>query len=191
MIETLRDEDRTEILEVLGEAFSDHPMLPTDPSGSKSRDLATALLEGFASAPDVSLLGIRRDGRLDCVAFVFDGSYEPRGWSLVLFLYRMLRVLGWKMTRDFGTVLSAKTDESERRLELMLLGTRPECHGQGLGRSLIHHIYEFARSRGYQSVVLEVAKETPAYGFYPREGFVVDREMELQSSTLCMLRRSL
>ena len=56
---------------------------------------------------------------------------------------------------------------------------------------MIHHVCEFASGQGYQSVVLEVAKETPAFGFYMREGFEVEKEIALPSMTLCLLRRPL
>jgi ribosomal protein S18 acetylase RimI-like enzyme len=73
----------------------------------------------------------------------------------------------------------------------MILGTRADCQGQGLGRAMMHHIFEFARGRGYGSVVLEVAKDTPAYGFYLREGFLVDKEIALPAMPLCLVRRPL
>ena len=191
MIETLDRASRTEIVEVFGAAFSEHPLLPPDPSGRRSRLLATSILNAFAAAPDARLFGIRRDGGLDCAAFVFDASYQPRGFTLILFLIRMVRVFGWRMSRTVAQVLSEKTGREERRLELMILGTRTECQGQGLGRAMLHHIFEFARGKGYQSVVLEVAKETPAFGFYLREGFLVEKEIVLPTTPLCLLRRPL
>jgi ribosomal protein S18 acetylase RimI-like enzyme len=191
MIETLDRNSRPEILEVFGAAFSGHPLLPADPTGGRSRLLARSLLDAFAAAPDARVFGIRRDGRLDCAAFVFDADHEPHGFALILLLFRMVRVVGWKMTRTFAQVLSGKPGSDERRLELMILGTRADCQGQGLGRAMMHHIFEFARSRGYPSVVLEVAKETPAFGFYLREGFEVEKEIPLPAMPLCLLRRPL
>jgi len=191
MIETLNRANRAEIVEAFAAAFKDHPILPPDPSGRKSRLLATSLLDAFAAAPDARVFGIRRDGRLDCAAFVFDADYEPRGFTLLLLLIRMVRVIGWRMSRTFAKVLSEKPAGEGRRLELMILGTRAGYQGQGLGRAMMHHIFEFARGRGYQSVVLEVTKETPAFGFYLREGFLVEKEIALPIMPLCLLRRPL
>lgn len=191
MVETLDRASRTEIVEAFGAAFNEHPLLPPDPSGRTSRLMVKSLLDAFGAAPDVRLFGIRRDGRLDCAALVFDASYEPRGLTLVLFLFRIVRVLGWRMTRTFAQVLSQKPGGKERRLELMILGTRADCQGQGLGRAMMHHIFEFARDQGYESIVLEVAKETPAFGFYLREKFLVEKEIDLPTMPLCMLRRPL
>lgn len=191
MIETLDTRDRSEILEVFGAAFRGHPLLPPDPSGRRSRLLAISLLDAFGAAPDARLFGIRRDGRLDCAAFVFDAGYEPRGFKLVRLLFCMLRVVGWRMSRTFAQVVSQKPTSEERRLELMILGTRADCQKQGLGRAMIRHIVEFARRKNYQSVVLEVAKDTPAFGFYLREGFEVEKEIALPAMPLCLVRRPL
>ena len=87
------------------------------------------------------------------------------------FLWRMVRVVGLRMCRTMARVMSEKRSGDERRLELMLLGTRGDYQGQGLGRKMLRHLFEFARERGYASVVLEAPKQTPAFGFYLREGF--------------------
>lgn len=189
MIETLDRASRAEIVEVFGAAFNEHPLLPPGQCGRRSRLLATSFLDAFAAAPDARLFGIRRDGRLDCAAFVFDAGYQPRGFTLILLLIRMVRAVGWRMSRTLARVLSEKPGKEERRLELMILGTRVDCQRQGLGRAMMHHIFEFARCQGYQSVVLEVAKETPAFGFYLREGFLVEKEIALPTMPLCLLRR--
>jgi hypothetical protein len=56
---------------------------------------------------------------------------------------------------------------------------------------MIRHIIEFARDEGYQSVVLEAPKETPAFGFHLSEGFLVEKEIALRTMPLCLLRRPL
>jgi ribosomal protein S18 acetylase RimI-like enzyme len=191
MIETLDQVSRLEAVEVIGQAFSDHPHMPVDPSGRRSRLMVSTLLNTFAAAPDAQLFGLRRDGRLDCAAFVFDADYQPRGFTLILFLIRMIRVLGWRMSHAFAQVLSEKPEREERQLELMLIGTRTDCQQQGFGRAMIQHVLKFAQDKGYKSVCLEVAKETPAFSFYLREGFIVDKEVALPLASLCFLRRPL
>ncbi len=191
MIETLGQASQREAVEVIGQAFSDHPQMPADPSGRRSRLMVSTLLNTFAAAPDAQLFGVRVDGRLDCAAFVFDASYQPRGFALILFLIRMVRVLGWRTSRAFAQVLSEKPKREEGQLELMIIGTRSDCQQRGFGRAMIQHILAFARDKGYQSVVLEVAKETPAFSFYLREGFLMDKEVALPTTPLCYLRHPL
>ena len=151
--------------------------------------MVTALLEAFRDAPDARIFGIGQDGNLDCAAFVHDAAYEPRGLKLFVFLFRMFRVYGWTMSRMFARVMSQKPEGQGRPLELLLLGTRTQSQGQGLGRIMLQHIYGFAREQGYDAVVLEVARETPAFGFYLREGFVVDKELSMPTTPLCFVRR--
>ncbi len=189
VIETLGSEDKDEVLEVLGAAFAGHPLLPADPSGQTSRRLVKVIMDALADAPDACVFGIRREGRLDSAAFVHDAAYEPRGIALLQLLFGMVRILGLRMTYTFARVLSTKSKVPERRLELMIIGTRADAQRAGLGRALIRHVFSFARSRGYEAVVLEVAKETPAFGFYLSEGFQVEKEIVLPAMPLCLVRR--
>lgn len=188
MIETLEWQRQDEFIDVIGAAFREHPHIPPDPSGRRSRRLASSILSAFKLAPNAHLFGIRCDGRVDCAAFVFDADYEPRGWRLLLFMIRMLQVVGWGKCRVFSQVMAAKPQRQGRQLELMLLGTRIGYQQQGYGRAMIRHVLEFARGQGYASVVLEVAKETPAFGFYLSEGFISDKEVDLPIMPLCFLR---
>ena len=68
MIETLGDADRDEAVEVIGQAFREHPHMPVDPSGRRSRLMVSTLFSTFAAAPDeegfVGLLGFAMVG--DC-----------------------------------------------------------------------------------------------------------------------------
>ena len=191
-IETLGKTRRSEVVDVLANAFRDYPTLPPDPTGRRSHLMVTAALDVFASAPDATLFGLSRDGELACVAFVFTDGYEPGGLALALFLWRMVRVIGWRQFRMMARVMSEKRRDGGRRLlELMLLGTHSDYQGQGLGRTMLHHLFGFAHERGYASVVLETAKQTPAFEFYLREGFEVEKEISLPTMPLCMMRRSL
>ncbi|MGK7926905.1 MAG: GNAT family N-acetyltransferase [Spirulina sp.] len=190
-IETLTEARRGEAIDVLMNAFRDHPMLPPDPTGRRWHLMSVAILNAFAGAPDATIFGISRDRKLACVAFVFAEGYEPSGLALVWFLWRMLRSLGLRRFREMGRVMSQKRGGNERRLELMLLGTHSDYQGQGLGRTMLHHLFSFARERGYASVVLETSKPTPAFGFYLREGFEVEKEISLLTMPLCLMRRPL
>mgnify|MGYP001553181002 CR=1 FL=1 len=69
------------------------------------RSLNASSLDAFLAAPDALVFGIRLDGRLDCAAFVFDADYEPRGWTLILFLFRMVRVVGLRTIPSIAKAL--------------------------------------------------------------------------------------
>ncbi len=190
-IEKITEAQRTEAIEVLASAFRDHPMLPHVYMGRRSHLMVVGILDAFADAPDANLFGILRNGELACVAFVFTDGYEPKGLTLAWFMWRMLRVVGLPMYRTMMNVMSEKHGGNDRRLELMLLGTHNKYQGQGLGRTMIRHLLDFAREQGYASVVLEAAKHTPAFGFYQSEGFEVEKELSLPTMPLSMMRRPL
>ncbi|MEM6451803.1 MAG: GNAT family N-acetyltransferase [Cyanobacteria bacterium P01_D01_bin.105] len=190
-IDRLNNSQRSEIIDVLANAFRNYPLFPPDPTGRKSHLMVVALLDAFASAPDATLFGLSRRGELACVAFVFADGYESEGLPLVLFLWRMLRAIGLQNFLTMARVMSEKRSGDEKRLELMLLGTHSDYQGQGLGRMMLRHVVSFAREQDYGSVVLETAKQTPAFSFYLSEGFEVEKEISLPTMPLCMMRQSL
>ncbi|NER80948.1 MAG: GNAT family N-acetyltransferase [Leptolyngbya sp. SIO1D8] len=191
-IETLAETRRSEAIDILANAFRDHPMFPPDPTGRRSRLMPAAIFDAFADAPDATLFGISRDDELACVAFVFADGYEPGGLALLWFLWRMVRVSGLQAYSTMARrVKSENYSSDEQRLELMMLGTRGSYQGQGLGRKMLRHLFDFARERGYASVVLEVPKQTPAFRLYLSEGFEVEKEISLPIMPLCMMRRRL
>ncbi|MEM7625569.1 MAG: hypothetical protein AAF333_08075 [Planctomycetota bacterium] len=62
MIEVIDPTEREAVIEALGAAFADHPMVPADPRGRRSRLMVRALLDAFAGAPDATWFGVRRGG---------------------------------------------------------------------------------------------------------------------------------
>ena len=147
------------------------------------------MLDTFGATEAAYLHGIREEGELACVSFSLDTSTEPRGLAMAWFFFRLFRVLGWRLTADFARAFSKRPKYQDAYLELMLLGTLPAHQGRGLGRKMLRFVYGFAEENGYKGVILGVAKETPAYGFYCREGFVVDSEVHCGALPLCNMRR--
>ena len=174
---------------VLREAFATHPMLPPGTPAATTERLMALLMETFGGHETASLLGIRQEGTLVCVAVTVANGIEPKGMALVSFLARICFVLGWRLLRDFGRAMSSQPKYDQPYLELMLLGTLPTHHGRGLGRTMLRFIYDMAESQGYQGVTLAVAKDTPAHRLYQREGFVDVAEVPMRSLPLCHMRR--
>lgn len=55
----------------------------------------------------------------------------------------------------------------------------PENHGKGFGRMLINEINTRAKNNGVATLVLNVNRHNPAYGFYLKSGFKVLREEDI------------
>lgn len=187
--ERLGATDTPEAMAVLREAFATHPMLPPGTSARTTERLMQLMMDTFGRDETAALHGIRLEGTLACVALTLDAGAEPKGLALVRFLVRLCFVLGWRLIRDFARAMSNQPKHDEPYMDLMLLGTLPTHHGQGLGRTMLRFIYDFAESHGYHGVVLAVAKDTPAHRLYLKEGFVTEAEVSQRSLVLCFMRR--
>lgn len=76
----------------------------------------------------------------------------------------------------------------ERHLELVILGTLPTHQRMGCGRKMLRFLVEKAREEGYKGVILAANKDTPAFHFYLKEGFIVEKEFDVGEVTLCWMR---
>jgi len=187
-IEFIPVEQHDLVLDVLGEAFASHPMVPPDPKRKPKHWGAKLMMRALSSAPDAQILTIRRDGQPACVAFIHDGAYEPSRLTSIGMLWQMCRVVGIRGVIRFLPVLSEKHAGDDRRLELLILGTHSDYQGQGLGRVMIRKVIQHAKDKTYAAVTLEVAKGTPALAFYQSEGFIIEKEISVGENTLCLMR---
>ncbi|WP_226779029.1 GNAT family N-acetyltransferase [Oceaniglobus trochenteri] len=72
-----------------------------------------------------------------------------------------------------GSIFCVATDRpAVARLRLFLL--RPQARGRGLGRRMLHHCMDFARSAGYRQLVLATHEShRAACALYRAEGFTM------------------
>ncbi len=189
MIETLDILRNAEALTVLKQAFADHPLLPPGAPLKTRGAVLKLMLDTFARGENARLHGIRQDDGLACVAFSLDSQAELQLPTILWFFFKLFCLLGWPMTGEFVRAFAKREKYDDRYLELMLLGTLPAFHGQGLGKNMLEFLYGFAKSQGYSGVILSAAKETPAFRFYVKEGFVVDSEITMNDVPMCNMRR--
>jgi GNAT superfamily N-acetyltransferase len=188
-IENLDISHQTEILGVLKQAFATHPMLPPGTPIQTTEAMLELIIDSFGAEGKAYLYGIREEGILACVSFSVDAHYEPKGIAMIWFFFRLFQILGWQLTKNFISVFSKRPKYTTSYLDLTLLGTLPGYHGQGLGRMMLRFLYDFAMDKDYHGIILGVAKETPAYHFYVKEGFAVDKEVPFGDMLLCHMRR--
>jgi len=189
MIEKVDMHEKSEALAVLKQAFASHTMLPPGTPMETTAALLELIMDSFGRTEDSHLFGIRKEGILTCVSFSVDSRNEPKGMAMLYFFSRLLRILGWRLTRDFALALSKRPNYENPYLDLALLGTLPANHGQGLGRTMLRFLYGFAKEHHYHGVILGVAKDTPAHHLYLKEGFVADNTVSLSGMSLCHMRR--
>jgi len=174
---------------VLTEAFARHPVLPRDTPPETRRALLELFIKTFAGSNRAWLHGIRRDGTPVCAAFSLDPRFKPGPTAMLRFFGGLLLLLGWRMGWEFMTSFARRPKYDRPYLELLLLGTLPAFHGQGLGRTMLRFLYGFSGTLGYRGVILDVARDTPACGFYVGEGFVVDGQITMNDVLLYHMRR--
>ncbi|MFZ5811028.1 MAG: GNAT family N-acetyltransferase [Thermodesulfobacteriota bacterium] len=189
MVEPLDSSHLDEIMEILVPAFAGHPVFPPSTPRSTVAALLTVFLDAFFVPGRSSLFGIRQDGRLACVSLSLDPRHEPKGWAMARFFYRVMRVLGLRDVIGFIRAFSSRPKYAAPYLELFLIGTDPGFQKRGLGREMLRHLYRFAVEHGFRGLILGAARESAAYGFYAREGFVTDSETSFRGVAICNMRR--
>jgi GNAT superfamily N-acetyltransferase len=189
MVETIDASQRQEALIVLNYAFADSPMLPAGTPPETREALLNHIIDSFIGSGKAWLHGIRADDTLACVAFSYDTRIDPKGLALLRFFFGLFSNLGWCVTRDLIRGMSKRPKHGDPHLELMLLGTLPRFQKQGMGKAMLHFLYEFAKDMGYYGVTLETAIGTPAYDLYIKEGFVSTAQFVMNDIPMCNMRR--
>jgi ribosomal protein S18 acetylase RimI-like enzyme len=193
-VERLDPADREQVIEALADAFADHPMFP-DPRPGLSHRMCSTMINTFADADDAVFFGIRDGDQLACVAFAYTDGYNPGALAMVGMFWRMLRIFGLGMMRRMMRVMKEmdahrKADKT-RRLELLFLGTRQAHQQRGYGRVMLEHIRQYATEQGYDAVVLEAPKNTPARKLYESQGFRTKLELQMPTMPLVLMRQEL
>ncbi len=183
---------RGELVSVLAQAFAQHPMVPA--LGGRADDasaLIRVLVDFHWGMKSLLLCGIRMDEGLVCVLMGADSREVPSLWSLARLAWGVTRAVGRRAIGPLLDVERCKPLYQERYFELVILATVTSRQRQGLGRRLLHFLYDQAKRGGYDGIMLFVDQDTPAFGLYRSEGFGVDREIEVAQQRLCWMRRTI
>ena len=190
-IEALGKSAMPQLLELFTGIF--HPYIPpiTD-TPRKTKAVMRAILEFYGRAKGAFFNGIRKDAKLTCAALVVDTNDKPSFFALARLGLSLAWTLGLDAVGRMTVIHTAKPKYEDGFAELIILGTARDCQKQGLGRRIMDHIYERSRAEGFdKGVVLFVDKNTPAFDFYLREGFTMDREfkVDIGDVTLCWMSK--
>jgi len=188
-VERLKGSDKPGLLDLFVEAFKEHPLIPA--LGAKPEatgPVMNAFLDCFGGAERVLLYGIRKDNKLVCASVSLDSTVEPSEPALMRFIFSLYQALGWRIVREFEVIHKEEPKYEDRYLELIIFGTLPAYQRQGLGRKMLHFLYNEAKKDGYKGVILVADRNTPAINLYLKEGFIVDKEFAMGEATLCWMR---
>lgn len=190
-IEELGKSDNPELLDLFNEAFEDYPLIPLLSAKPKAtRAVMKAFLGFFGSTKSSFLYGIRQGDKLVCGSVSIDSTTEPSRFALIRFIFSLIRALGWRTAKMFEEIHKEETKYKfeERHFELVILGMLPTHQRMGCGRKMLHFLIEKARNEEYKGVILVANKDSPAFHFYLKEGFIVEKEFDVGEVTLCWMR---
>lgn len=212
-VEQLSSSDRTEVLEVIAQAFQEIPK----PTMYTAPRIVTILMSAiqrlfgentwmrikgylFMGVTNLPSYGIRKDGKLVCVAILSNSAAKPKisilativlwpiGFLIALVL-RMGRILRWRTALELEKVSKETTVYGKGHyLELVIFGTLPAYQKQGLGREMLCFIYKKAESEGYVGISLTATKDTPAFHLYIKEGFAIDKSLNIASECVVLMQ---
>lgn len=189
-VKQLNSSERESALSLICEAFKEHPMLPPGTPHGTTQALFRFMFDEFGSKKSTCIHGIKDSGNnLVCTALSLSSTDEPGLWDALRCTLSFFRILGWSLALAFLRAHASKPKRTKPHLELLLLGTSPSFQKGGLGRTMMSHLYKFAKDKGYAGITLEVAKNSSAYGFYCREGFVTDKTIYIKGMPLCLMHR--
>jgi len=190
-VEQLKGSDRLELVELLAQAFTGHPLIPA--LGAKpeaNRAVMRALVDFFGGTEGSLLYGIRRDDKLVCASLSIDSTVEPSTLPLMKFIFSLGIALGWEAGRGLEAVQKEEPEYEGRYLELVLIGTLLAYQRQGLARKVLHFLFDEAKRQEYKGIIVVADRNTPAYDLFLKEGFTAEKEFITGEIAQCWMRLS-
>lgn len=189
-IERLKSSDKKVLLDLFDKAFTVHPLIPALTEKPKARRKVMKAFLDFFAGKESFTYGVKKDDKIICGSVSVDSKREHSMFSLIRFIISLSLALGWKGAKDMETVHREEPQYEEPYLELVILGTLPEYQRKGVGRKMLRFLKDLAKKEGYKGITLVADVNTPAYNFYLKEGFVVEKKFDLGKTELCWMRFS-
>ena len=191
-IKRLKASDKLEASELLAQAFGNYPFAESYGLYPEATRKIIQTSIDIIDVEEVWAYGIWKDDKLVCLSISL--GKVPKLVKVKLYLWFILslsRLLKWRTAR-FIWIMARRPKHKGQCLEFMSFGTLPSYQRQGLGRKMLHFIYEQAKREKYDGVNLWTARERPAFLLYSKEGFQVEKEFTLFGGIpLCWMRKAL
>lgn len=185
----LFEQDEPEYMDIIIQAFHDFPQIPVlIEKPEKTRTIIKNLVNLYEKTGRIKVFGIRENDRVICVGFCIDSDSKPGLFRTLRFGFSVLKTLGLEGIREFWIYKRNKPQYEKKCLELFFYGTRTNHQRQGFGASMLQFLYEYARKNGYGGVTGVTNTSRPAFHFYMKEGWIVDKEFKIGKYTLCWVR---
>lgn len=186
----LSEKDEQELIDISSIAFFTVPHIPALIKKPKyTKTVVSNLYYLYKGTGKTQSFGIKKDNKLVCVGFCIDSDLKPRLSKKIKFGFVIFRTLGIKGIRQFLKANKKRPKYDNTCLELMLYGTLPSYQKQGFGRQMINFLYDFAKKNNYGGVTGVTNSTRPAFKFYMRTGWIVDKEFFIENYKLCWVRK--
>ncbi len=177
-------------MEILITAFHDSPQIPVlIEKPEHTETLIRNLLKLYEKTGSIKTFGIKKDDALICVGICIDSDSKPSLFRTITFGFSLLRTLGIEGIHQLWTYNKNKPKYDKKCLELIFYGTRASLQQKGYGREMLNFLYDYAKTNGYGGVTGVTNTSRPAFHFYMRDGWIVDKEFTLEDYTICWVRR--
>lgn len=186
----LSESDELEIIEIISNAFFEMPQIPIlieKPQYTKT--MVKLLINLYKGTGANRVFGIKKDDKIVCIGFCVDSNSKPNYIKFIKFGFLMLKTLGLKGIRQFLKCDKNKPKYEKTCLELMFFGTLPSFQKKGFGRKMLHYLYDFAEKNNYGGVTGVTNSSRPAFKFYIKNGWIVDKEFNVGNYDMCWVRR--
>lgn len=181
---------KKELLNLFSRAFTGHhPLVPSLAfKPNATRKTMKAFLTFFGTNKDSFIYGVIKDEKLLCGAVSIYSTYTPSFWALIRFIFSLSRVLGWRSAKELEILHKEEPRYDSPFIELVILGTLPGWQKKGLGRKMLQFLYNKAKKEKLNGIVLVADQDTPAFNFYLKESFLIDKKLRVNRRTLCWMR---
>jgi ribosomal protein S18 acetylase RimI-like enzyme len=101
--------------------------------------------------------------------------------------FSMLRTTGLKAFKELWICYRKKPKYKGRYLQILFLGTLPRYQKNGFGRKIMRFLYDSLKNKKYKGLTLSTTCNKPAYKFYLKEGFSVDKIFSIGKNKYCWM----
>jgi ribosomal protein S18 acetylase RimI-like enzyme len=185
----LNKQDEQEFMRIIIQAFRDSPQVPaliTKPEQTVT--ILSHLLKFYEKTGTIKVFGIKKNDAVICVGLCVDSDSKTGVFQLVKLMVPILLSLGLRGLYQFWLYSKNKPHYEKKYLELLFYGTHTSYQQQGYGASLLQYLYRYAKENGYGGVIGVTNTSRPAFRFYKKTGWVVDKEFHVGTYTICWVR---
>lgn len=186
----LKENDEHEYSAIIIQAFYESPQVPIlIDHPHHTEKILRKLIWLYKKTGTIRTFGIRNNHELVCVGLCIDSDAAPSVYRTIRFGLALFLTLGFKGARQFWTYHTQKPHYKKKCLELILYGTKKHYQQQGYGRAMLNYLYGYAAAHDYGGVTGVTNSLRPAFSFYMRDGWIIDKHFQIGSYRICWVRK--